>query len=400
MIRRIDAELFSLWLIFFLNGVVLASWAPRIPDVKDELDISDGVLGAALFGVAAGSVPALFATGALLRRVPPRTVCRLAAITFAAGLPLIALAENGFQLGLVLAVLGAANGCLDVAMNAAGIRYEEHRHARVLSRLHGGFSLGVVTGATTGAVAASLDVAVGLHFGIVAATLIVVALAISSQLPSYGPARTTPAAGIGQSRRSIRVPLSIVALAVAALLMEGMITDWSALLVGRDYEGGASLGALTVTAFSFAMFVSRSIGDVLVQWVGARRLIVAGTLLLVAAMAIGLAQPSPIGALIAIMLMSFVLGPLFPIAISATGRTGPTDAAAMVAKISAIGYLAFLAGPPIVGLGAEALSLPTTFALITLACGLSIGLGGRYLPQGNRAAADQPTPAHADPRLD
>ncbi|MFI9403353.1 MFS transporter [Nocardia sp. NPDC052316] len=376
MVRRFDASLIALWLIFFLNGAVLSSWAPRIPEVQHELHLTDGVLGGALFGVAAGSVPALVATGALLRRAPGNAVCLLSSIVFAAALPLIALARNGIELGLVLAVLGAASGCLDVAMNTLGIRYEERRRSRVLSRLHGGYSLGVLAGTGAGALAAHFDVAVGLHFGAVAVLLSVVALGVSPLLPADA---TVPAI-IARRRRPARLPLSVAALAVAALLMEGMIADWSALLVGRDHGGGTSLGAFTLTAFSCAMFISRSVGDGLVDRFGIRRMIRTGSVVLLAAIVAGLALSSPVCTLLAITISGLVLGPLFPLAVSAAGLAAPSDIATATAKVSAIGYLAFLGGPPLVGAGAELFSLPPTFALVTFACGITIAFGSRHRP--------------------
>ncbi|MEU8900208.1 MFS transporter [Nocardia sp. NPDC048505] len=384
MVRRIDAALSSLWLIFFLNGAVLSSWAPRIPDVKHELGLSDGVLGLALFGVAAGSVPALLATGALLRRVPARPVCLISAVAFAAALPAIALAGNGFELALVLGALGIASGCLDVVMNALGLRYEERRGARVLSRLHGGYSLGVLAGAGAGGLAAHFGVPVGTHFSVVAAALVVVALSVSRRLPVYDPPRATPAPA-GQRRRTPGLPLRIAALAVAALLLEGMLTDWSALLVGRDYGGATSLGAFAITGFSFAMFVSRTLGDTLVEHFGARRLCTGAAAIVVLALTAGLAQPSPVGLLVAIIAASCALGPLFPLAVSAAGLAG--DPATMAAKVSAVGYLAYLGGPPLVGVSAEILSLPITFAIVMLACGLTVALSGRRLPAAQHRTA-------------
>ena len=32
--------LLGLWLVFFVNGAVLSSWAPRIPEVKDRLALA------------------------------------------------------------------------------------------------------------------------------------------------------------------------------------------------------------------------------------------------------------------------------------------------------------------------------------------------------------------------
>lgn len=134
-IRRSSA---ALWVVFFVNGAVLASWAPRIPQVTSELHLSDGQVGYALLGVAVGSVPALLGTARLLRTVSARSVCTITSIAFSGALPLIACAPNVWALGGALAVLGAVSGCLDVAMNTAAIDYQDRIGASIRSRLHGG----------------------------------------------------------------------------------------------------------------------------------------------------------------------------------------------------------------------------------------------------------------------
>ncbi|SHN39207.1 hypothetical protein [Cryptosporangium aurantiacum] len=72
----------SLWIVFFVNGAVLSSWAPRIPDVQERLQLTDSALGLALFGVAAGSVPALLLTARLLRSLRSGAVCVGTALLF------------------------------------------------------------------------------------------------------------------------------------------------------------------------------------------------------------------------------------------------------------------------------------------------------------------------------
>jgi len=108
----------SLWLVFFVNGAVLSSWAPRIPEVKDRLALSDSEFGLALLGIALGSVPAMLLVTRLLRRVSDIAVCSGAVLLFPAALPLIDLTTNLAGLTAVLMLLGAASGALDVAMNA------------------------------------------------------------------------------------------------------------------------------------------------------------------------------------------------------------------------------------------------------------------------------------------
>ena len=132
----------SLWLVFFVNGAVLSSWAPRILEVKDRLALSDSEFGLALLGIALGSVPAMLLVTRLLPRASDIAVCSGAALLFPAALPLIDLTTNLAGLTAVLMLLGAASGALDVAMNALAVRLQEKWGARILGRLHGAFSLG------------------------------------------------------------------------------------------------------------------------------------------------------------------------------------------------------------------------------------------------------------------
>jgi MFS family permease len=90
--------------------------------VARRLDLSDSELAAALFGVAAGSVPALLLAGRILHRMEPARVCVVTALVFSAALPLIGVAGGVWQLTAILMVLGAASGVLDVAMNTLARR--------------------------------------------------------------------------------------------------------------------------------------------------------------------------------------------------------------------------------------------------------------------------------------
>ncbi len=53
---------------FVMAGVTFASWASRIPDVKDSLDLTPSRLGLVLIAMSAGSVLALPSAGAVINR--------------------------------------------------------------------------------------------------------------------------------------------------------------------------------------------------------------------------------------------------------------------------------------------------------------------------------------------
>ncbi len=121
-----------------------------------------------------------------------------------------------------------------------------------------------------------------------------------------------------------------------------MVTDWSALLVSRDFSGGATVGATAALVVTLATFV--------------------GLLL----------QSGPCGVAVSMGFIGFALGPLFPLLITEAGRRSHAGVAIATARISAVGYGAYLAGPPLVGFLADHTGHLSAFA--TVACTYSIVL--------------------------
>src|ERR687893_2244236 len=109
---------------FLVHSTVSGTWAPRLPAIKDSLELSDGELGTALVGLAIGLVAGTRLAGAPIDRFGSRPVMRAGFPLLAATLVLPGLAESGLALFAALLVLGLASGALDVAMNAQGIEVE------------------------------------------------------------------------------------------------------------------------------------------------------------------------------------------------------------------------------------------------------------------------------------
>jgi len=52
--------------VFFVHGLLFASWTAHIPHVKQHLEASDGLLGLALLGAPLGSVLAMVVAARVL----------------------------------------------------------------------------------------------------------------------------------------------------------------------------------------------------------------------------------------------------------------------------------------------------------------------------------------------
>ncbi|MBV9822386.1 MAG: MFS transporter, partial [Actinobacteria bacterium] len=178
-IEGVRAGVCGTYVAFIGSGFAFASWASRIPQVRDHLHLSPAELGLVLLCIAAGSMLALPLSGPVVHRFgSPRTVAGMA-VLLAVGLATVAV---GYRIGLApviagLFLLGFANGAWDVAMNVQGALVERHLGRSIMSRFHAGYSVGTVAGALVGAAMVALGVPVTVH-------LLAVAVAVGLAVPA------------------------------------------------------------------------------------------------------------------------------------------------------------------------------------------------------------------------
>ncbi|MGB3541629.1 MFS transporter, partial [Rubrivirga sp.] len=151
---------------FAANGVLYGTWAARIPEIQDRAGLSEGELGLALLGLAAGLIISASMAGTLVSRLGPHRVTLIALVVFASVVVGPGLAVGFWSLGAVLVLVGLASGLLDVAMNAWAADVEDGIEVEILGACHGMFSLGGMIGAGLGALAAAQGVSLALHFGV------------------------------------------------------------------------------------------------------------------------------------------------------------------------------------------------------------------------------------------
>jgi hypothetical protein len=128
--------------VFFANGAALGSWVPQIPDAKHALGLTDGLLGLALLGLAAGSLVGLPLSGVLTARFGSRKTTTAAILAMLLATPLPILAPGPPLFAIALGLLGMANGAVDVAMNTQAIAVQDRYGRAIMSGFHGLFSIG------------------------------------------------------------------------------------------------------------------------------------------------------------------------------------------------------------------------------------------------------------------
>jgi predicted MFS family arabinose efflux permease len=360
--------------VFFLNGFGWGNWVPRIAEIQTKLGASDGQLGLALFMAAVGALIAMPLGGAAAHRHGSRTATAVTVACYGLSLPLLALAPDLIGLGLALLAVGAASGALDVSMNAQGVAVEKRYWRPIMSSLHGMFSLGAMAGAGTTGLIAALGLPLLPHFAAVCGVLLLVSMVACR--PMLSAAAERGAAGPGFARPSLGILLPGV-VALAALLSEGAMADWSAVYLSGSLGAGTSTAAAAFGAFSMTMAAGRFTGDHLVARLGGDLVVRAGGALAAVGLGLSLMIGEAIIAVIGFALVGAGLSCVFPVVLSSAARTPELAPSAAIAAVCTVGYFGFLLGPPAIGGLAEMIGLPGALGLVVLLCALIAALGSR-----------------------
>ena len=365
--------------LFFVNGAIVASWVPHIPIVKQRLGIGDGHLGAVLLFMAVGALGALPVAGALVSRFGSRTISVSAGLGLCLTLPCPVLAPTPLALAGALVLFGAFNATLDVAMNVQAVEVEARWRRPIMSSFHALFSLGGLGGAALSGVLLAQGVGARSHaVGTALAGSLAVAAA-SRRLIAMTPSAAREPVFV----RPTRGLLGLGILALCALLAEGAIGDWSAVYLMDARAAAQSVAAAGFAAFSLAMAVGRFGGDRVAHRFGPTRLLRTSGALASAGLLVAIVVTEPIAAIVGFGLAGLGVANMIPLIFSAAGRTRDIASGHALAAVATTGYLGFLAGPPLIGLAAEAVGLPAALLIVVIAC-VAVAAGAR-------AAGERPT---------
>src|ERR1700723_126956 len=348
---------FSVSLIFLIHGLIVATWASRIPDFQARLQLSPAILGRSLMMAAIGSVVAMPVAGRLISVFGSTRLVIATSLGFCLALPMLAESGSVVTLSMALLFFGFMAGSMDVAMNTHAVLLERQFQRPIMSSFHALFSLGGMAGSAFGGLVASFQVNSAIHLSLSGITLAVMSLVAFKwiRLPMLDSESAQHAA-----RGAVRCPATLGSLSLLAfsiMLIEGALADWSAIYLRSSRHTGAGFAALGYGAFSAAMALGRVTGDRLTAALGRFRLVSYGALVSAAGLSIALLFSDARFALLGFALTGAGLATIIPNTFAAGGNIKDSAPGASPAVITGAGYFGFLAGPPLIGVAAQRSSL-------------------------------------------
>lgn len=355
---------------------MLATWAARIPALRDRFDLSEGVLGGVLLAVAAGSVLAFVLSGGLIARFGSARVSAGSTVAFCLALAAVMAAPTLPLLVALLLFFGACIGTMDVAMNAQAVLVEERAGRPLMSTFHALFSLGALVGAALAAVVIGHEVPPEAHSLATAGACLAAALVAFPRLLPDHPTEPTDAPLVALPHPAV---WNLGVLAFLGLLAEGAMGDWSALYLRLSLFADEARAVWGFAAFSLTMAVGRFAGDALRARFDAEGLVRASSALAFLGMLLVLAGGVPV-ALVGFGLVGLGLSNTVPVLFSAAGRIGGLGPGVGIAGVATAGYFGLLVGPPLIGFLADLTSLRAAMGAVAaalLAMALMAGQIGR-----------------------
>lgn len=354
-------------IVFFVHGLLFASWTAHIPQVKAVLGLTDGSLGYALLGAPVGSVLAMAAAAYLLPRLGSRRIVQVALIGYCAAGPLVGISASPPAFIAAFFLWGAFQGTLDVAMNTQAIAVEHASRRPLMSGLHGGWSLGSFAGAGLGALAVGAGITLTSQLlvlgtaALVAAGLLTIRMLPDAADPRANMQAEAPADSV--SRWSNGMVL-LGAIAFASMLCEGAVADWAAVYLSGTLHARGVVPGLGYAAFGLAMLTVRLSGNRLLTRYRPNRLLPAFALIATAGFAAALIAARPAAALAGFACLGIGLASVVPAIFTAAGRIPGLHPGVAVATASACGWAGFVCGPPLIGRLATMVSLPAALGVL------------------------------------
>jgi fucose permease len=220
-----------------------------------------------------------------------------------------------------------------------------------MSRFHAAFSIGTVSGALVGAAMNAIHVRPFFH-------LLVVAVAVAVAVPLNTREFMPVAHDERDDAKNRRSPLKawteprtlLIGLFVLCMTFaEGTGNDWLGVASIDGYGVSAALGSLTYVLFVSAMTAGRWFGPHALDRFGRVKVLRAGALCAFVGVLVVVFGPSLATAFVGVILWGLGTSLGFPTGMSAAADD-PLHSAGRVSVVATIGYVAFLAGPSLIGL--------------------------------------------------
>lgn len=366
--------------LFIAQGVVFATWASRLPDIKADFNVKDLLdFGLLLFLIPIGKFFAIPAVSFLFPRIGSKKTVLISILGFVLSLFVIGfIGNNIYILGAIMLLFGLFWNMTDISLNTQAIEVERIYEKPIIATFHASWSLAACLGAVIGYFMINMGVEPRLHFVIITVLAVVLILTNHKCLPDVKTAKNKEKEEslwtiLRRGKKIEGILIVLGAVWLLALIVENTMFEWSDIYFQSVINAPKSM-QIGFLVFMIMMFSGRMITNFLYRiWSKIRVLQVAGALIFIgfvtSSMVIGMANDLVYKVIInsvGFMLIGLGISCIVPTIYSIVAEKAQTPPGLALTIMSAISFAGPLIAPILVGAIANNLGLDWAYLAVGL----------------------------------
>lgn len=245
--------------LFFLFGLLIMSWVPRFPEVKANLQLTNGEFGSLVSMGAIGNLVALLTVGHLVHKFGARWILHIS--SFLLGVSLVFLTHSTSSLIFLIFIIiqGGAISAFHIAVNAQGFFFQDRTKRQIITLLSGFWSSGALI---TSMIAGLLvdRVALGTYSNLLAVfcfTLMTLIIYRISPNLVKADVQSDSEDKVFDMFKGFRIDRQVSATLLLVIMLEYAVSDWAAIYVKEDMKIAGGIHTLPYILFTLAMIIGR-----------------------------------------------------------------------------------------------------------------------------------------------
>ena len=235
------------------------SWVPRFPEVKANLNLSNGEFGSIVSFAAIGNIVSQLIVGHLVHKYGAKWILYISATFLGLSLIVLTNTSSSFVFLIMIIIQGAAISAMHVSINSQGFHYQDRTKRQVVTLLSGFWSSGaLITSIVAGFMVDRIKLgtySIGLAF----LCLIAMWYIIQQLSPNLVKANTNPDT-VHRARdmlKGFKIDRLVSGGLLCAIMLEFAIGDWAAIFVKEDMGIKSGVHTLPFILFTVAMITGR-----------------------------------------------------------------------------------------------------------------------------------------------
>ena len=245
--------------LFFVFGLLIMSWVARFPEVKANLQLTNGEFGSILSMGAVGNILALLTIGHLVHKYGARWILHISSAFLAVSLVFLTHSTSSLIFLIFIIIQGSAISAFHIAINAQGFFFQDRTKRQIITLLSGFWSSGaLISSIIAGLLVDRVELGTYTNFlsaiCFVVMTIMIIRISpnlVEANLNSNSEHRAR------DMFKGFKIDVSVSSALLLVIMLEYAVGDWSAIFIKEDMKILGGMNTLPYILFTLAMIIGR-----------------------------------------------------------------------------------------------------------------------------------------------